>query len=356
MKRRSSSSLVLPALALALLSASCTGEEAALVHEAATSADDPGQSPNRDAGSTPEAGPLDECTDCHDEVTAEWSASAHRAAFTNDLFQNEWQLHRDPWCVRCHAPAADASAPAGVAATEGISCAVCHVIGGVIVSSRVSGEAPHEVRADPSFASEAQCAKCHSVAFPPSVRVAPGQALQDTISEWQRSGAPGPCQDCHMPVVPSEGPHRSHLFPGARDEALLSRSLRVTASARCVNGRTRVALLLEAGAVGHDVPTGDVFRRLEVSASLRARPATRVLRNLERRFAVGRDGLVRQSADERVPVGGAREVELVLSGCGELVDWSVDWLALDPTVADERAIPEQDARRRVARGRIRVTP
>ena len=104
----------------------------------------------------------------------------------------------------------------------------------------------------------------------------------------------------------------------------------------------------------HDVPTGDVFRRLEVSAALRARPATRVLRNLERRFAVGRDGLLRQTVDERVPVGGAREVELVLPGCDEIVDWSVDWLALDPTVADERAFPEVDVRRRVARGRIRL--
>jgi hypothetical protein len=316
-RRRTSSGLA----ALALLTSSCTLEEAARIQEAATSSDDPGESPEGDAGSAPVSVPIDDCTDCHDEVTAEWSASAHRAAFTNDLFQNEWHLHGDPWCVRCHAPAADASAPAGVAATDGISCAVCHVIEGVIVSSRVSGEAPHDVRADPAFGTEAQCAG-HSVAFPPSVRVAPGQALQDTISEWQRSGAPGACQDCHMPlrgdldassVVPSGRPHRSHLFPGARDDALLSSSLRVTATARCVNGRTRVELRLEAGAVGHDVPTGDVFRRLEVSAALRARPATRLLRNLERRFAVGRDGSCRPPTS--VPVGGAREVELVLSGC-----------------------------------------
>ncbi len=341
MKRASSSVL----WAFALLCASCSGEEPALVREAAVSTD---------AGSTPVAVAIDDCTGCHDEVTEEWSASAHRAAFTNDLFQNEWQLHRDPWCVRCHAPAADASAPAGDAATDGISCAVCHVIEGVIVSTRVSGEAPHEVRADPAFGTEEQCAKCHSVAFPPSVRVAPGQALQDTISEWQRSGATGPCQDCHMPAAPSAPAHRSHLFPGGRDDALLSRSVRVTANARCVKGRTRVELLLEAGAVGHDVPTGDVFRRLEVAAALRARPATRVLRNLERRFAVGRDGLVRQIADDRVPVGGSRAVELVLSGCDEVVDWSVDWLALDPTVADERAIIEADVRRPVARGRIRL--
>lgn len=351
MKRRSTSCLA----ALALLGSRCTGQAVPLVHEVAASSD---------AGAAAVAAPSDDCTDCHDEVTAEWSASAHRASFTNDLFQNEWHLHGDPWCVRCHAPAADASAPAGVAATDGISCAVCHVVGGVVVSSRVSGDAPHEVRADPAFATETQCAKCHSVAFPPSVRVAAGQALQDTLTEWQRSGAPGPCQDCHMPPRPdfdaSGGAragrlHRSHLFPGARDAALLSSSVRVTASARCVNGRTRVELTLEAGAVGHDVPTGDVFRRLEVSAALRSRPAGRVLANLERRFAVGRDGLVRQIADERVPVGGSREVALVLSGCDELVDWSVDWLALDATVADERAIVDTDVRRRVAQGRARVT-
>jgi hypothetical protein len=103
------------------------------------------------------------------------------------------------------------------------------------------------------------------------------------------------------------------------------------------------------------VPTGDVFRRLEVAAALRARPAIREYRNLERRFAIGRDGLVRQVADERVPVGGSREVDLVLAGCDDVVEWSVDWLALDPAVADERAIPEADVRRRVAQGRARVT-
>jgi hypothetical protein len=336
--------------ALVLLGATCAWEEGGVDPRAVVRAAEPTAA----VGAPPSADALGDCTTCHEDITHEWRASAHRVAFTNDLFQNEWALHEDPWCVRCHAPAADADAPAGDAAADGISCAVCHVVDGVIVSARASGEAPHDVRADPSFATEAQCERCHSVAFPPNVRVAPGQALQDTITEWQRSGASGPCQDCHMPLETAGRPHRSHRFPGARDEAMLARALTVTANARCVNGRTRVRLRLAAGDVGHDVPTGDVFRRLEVSASLRSRPAIREHRDLERRFAVGRDGLVRQVADERVPVGGARDVDLVLPGCDDVVDWSVDWLALDPIVADERAIPEQDLRRRVAQGRIRV--
>jgi hypothetical protein len=327
---------------LALLGSACIGEEAGPTGSIS------------DGGSPPPADADQDCTICHEDVTAEWNASAHRASFTNDLFQNEWVLHEDPWCVRCHAPLADANAPWGAAARDGISCAVCHVIGGEIVSARESGEAPHAVRADPAFASETQCERCHSVSFPPSVHVAPGQALQDTVTEWERSDARGPCQDCHMPLVPSANPHRSHLFGGARDEALLSRSLRVTANARCVNGRARVRLFLQAGDVGHDVPTGDVYRRLEVSAALRGRPASREHKNLERRFQVGRDGLLRQIADERVPVGGAREVELVVSGCDSIVDWSVDWLALDPRVAAERAIPESDLRRPVASGSVRL--
>lgn len=351
MKRRASSRVA--ALALlhgALLHGACLDDagmdDQAFVQAGAIAAD---------AGATPAGDWTPDCTICHEEVTAEWSTSAHRASFTNDLFQNEWLLHEDPWCVRCHAPAADARAPAGAAAAEGISCAVCHVKGGVIVSARVSGEAPHEVRADADFGTEAQCAKCHRVAFPPSVRVAPGQALQDTITEWEVSGAPGPCQECHMPLVASARPHRSHGFPGGRDDALLSRSVVVKAIARCVNGRTRVQLSLEAGEVGHAVPTGDVFRRLEVSAALRAAPATRSTINLERRFAVGRDGLLRQIADMRVPVDGAREVSLALPGCDEIVDWSVDWLALDPAVSEERTIAESEVRRPVARGTVRVT-
>jgi hypothetical protein len=67
------------------------------------------------------------------------SRSRHGQAWTNGIFQREYQQAPKPWCVNCHAPT-DRAARAGWRAgdprlaAQGVSCATCHVRGGRLVA------------------------------------------------------------------------------------------------------------------------------------------------------------------------------------------------------------------------------
>ena len=85
--------------------------------------------------------------------------------------------------------------------------------------------------------------------------------MQSTISEHARSAEAGlACAECHMPRAAAG--HRSHAFPGGYDRALVQGALQLRAERE--GGRVRVTLTPRRA--GHAVPTGDLFRRLEVSA------------------------------------------------------------------------------------------
>ncbi len=88
------------------------------------------------------------------------------------------------------------------------------------------------------------------------------ELMQSTISEHRVSPfAEVSCTSCHMPVVETPtGRHRSHAFASSRDPRALRATLDVEAS------RSKQGLLLRVtpGAVGHAIPTGDLFRRLRI--------------------------------------------------------------------------------------------
>ena len=89
--------------------------------------------------------------------------------------------------------------------------------------------------------------------------------MQSTLSEHRRSLERGAaCSDCHMPVVENgASPHRSHRFLGGRDPEFVRSAVSVTAE-RPRDSTLRVTLTPRA--LGHAFPTGDLFRRIEVSA------------------------------------------------------------------------------------------
>jgi hypothetical protein len=85
--------------------------------------------------------------------------------------------------------------------------------------------------------------------------------MQSTVTEHARSRQRDEsCADCHMPS--SEQGHRSHAFPGGSDAAFVRGAIAITAK-RSASG---VMLRLAPQRTGHAFPTGDLFRRLEVSA------------------------------------------------------------------------------------------
>jgi hypothetical protein len=244
--------------------------------------------------------PAADCGGCHPAQHAAWARSRHAAAWTNPVFQAGFAAEPLPFCVHCHAPAARQAAellpllpaarpagpgampaplPGGPAAAEGVSCVVCHLRDGAILSPRPlrGGAAPHPVRAEPTMATSAFCAGCHE--FPAPAAHGPGRPaaltdalMQSTASEWRawaadRPGAP-PCQGCHMPGA-------DHALPaGAHDRA----ALRAALSATLRPGPDGPTLVLESVGVGHDLPTGDLFRSLTVEV----RPADGPWRELHR--------------------------------------------------------------------------
>lgn len=248
------------------------------------------------------------CAGCHDAETAAWAVSSHADAFTGPLFTRSWAETRAAWCLDCHGP------------EHGVGCATCH------------GPDARD------------CVDCHGFELPAEIdergHVARGSGVlaQTTVAEWRASGwADAPCASCHPA-------HGDPVDARARLRAALGVTVRV-------EGELARATFT-ARRVGHALPTGDPFRRLELvlCADLAcARPiaSTSMSRRLERTD----DGAWREASDTRIPPPtdrGDAVLERVLRAPGART-WR-----LIAHLADPRHTPELGDRARyvVATGRV----
>lgn len=324
----------------------------------------------RGTGSADAAG----CAACHAEIAAEWRASMHSAAWTDEVFQAAYAVEPMAFCRNCHAPANAHAEPRGAAADDGVSCAVCHVRDEHVLATRRSGSAPHPVMAVRAMGESRYCAGCHQFNFPGDTgrggaHFETGEPMQDTYAEWLDSAAAAEqtqCQGCHMPWVDDArgGRHRSHRFPGGRDLALLRSALDVSVTARVEGDHTLVTATLTPRALGHSFPTGDLFRRVEVSAAWADEPASAVRVGLAREFSnvparTPHGSLTfvrRQSADTRLAAAGLgppRVVTLALPGTRRgAVRWSLDHLLMPTPLAASQGVGEPRNRLVVADGTV----
>ncbi len=68
------------------------------------------------------------CARCHGEIAAEWRASQHASAWSDEVFQAAYAVEPMQFCRNCHAPRARVGrVPDDFSQSEGVSCAVCHV-------------------------------------------------------------------------------------------------------------------------------------------------------------------------------------------------------------------------------------
>lgn len=289
------------------------------------------------------------CEGCHTEIAAEWRGSQHRTAWDDPVFQAAYAVERQAFCRECHAPEYDPRHEPAEARHTGVGCVTCHVQGepkSLIVGARslaAKGDR-HGVVGDPRMASSRACAACHQFEF-----LQPQEsAMQSTLEEHAASPyAAASCQSCHMPSVSGSDSarHKSHRFRVQGDQDLLRSALSV--SAQSAEERSLV-LALRTNKVGHAVPTGDMFRRLEVRARIdggpRARPVV-----LARRFRMTpteRGPARLQVGDDRLPANGeAREVVLRFSEdiAGREVIWQVAYQRMDAGMAELFGIdPEKD--------------
>lgn len=232
------------------------------------------------------------CELCHEEIAREWRGSYHRRSEIDPAYRQAFAVEPSAFCRRCHAPEADPlKAPPAAVAALGVGCVTCHVTEAGFVLAAMHPDdpldparppAPHPLRRSFAFAGTGGCAGCHEFRFPRPGGDDDEAFMQTTAREHQRSPAAArACADCHMPL--REG-HRSHAFAEVRDEAWLRESLAVTVE-RAADDTLRVTLTQTRP--GHDFPTGDLFRRLEVGYALRRDDGTtarRELRHLARHF------------------------------------------------------------------------
>lgn len=222
--------------------------------------------PPRARVATAHRGPLDEasCASCHPAIAAAHGTSNHAVAFTHATFQEAYAIEPLPFCAGCHAPLADASAPRPPATIAGVGCTTCHAGGRPTEGTRT-------------------CVRCHEFPYPDGIL--PGRLLQKTASEHARSSARDvACATCHMPPSAGHGP--DHRFAASRDEAFVRSAATITAR----RAGDAVIVSFRRRAVGHALPTGDVFRRLLVEV---------LADGITRSVVLGRDTRREEEADTR---------------------------------------------------------
>lgn len=215
------------------------------------------------------------CGKCHTVQHANWLKSRHRVAFTNPLYQESHARENMVWCVNCHAPLMK---PEGnppkiedrLLVEEGISCNVCHVREGKIITSKMPvptpGNAPaHAYTIIPDMKTEKMCESCHQFNFPTHDSLAlsgtqpikyASLPMQDTVEEWRRGGLSNlSCQSCHL-----LGGDQSHLFPGGHDLPRVSEAIDLEFQQ---SGELIKAFVHTRG-VAHAFPTGDLFRAVRI--------------------------------------------------------------------------------------------
>lgn len=326
-----------PILLVPLVSVACGGASPAIAP------------PSRGIDPSPEA-----CARCHPEVVAQWRPSMHARAWSDPVFRAEYERRPAASCRDCHAPAS--SAPAR---TTGVDCASCHLENGFVLAAEVSvtGWWAHPMRAVPRLRSATACAGCHQFQFTDDGVHDPGEALQDTMTEYRASEsfARGEsCQDCHM----AEG----HGFAGIHDPAQLARAVDVDVRARRDAGTIAVVVRVRGASIGHAFPTGDVFRSavLEIGGEHGASERIAMQRWLARTADADNLGFhVRTVDDTRVPPPGRGElsetIEFPDDGSAHIT-WNLVLHRLPPERARASGLSAAQAERLVAHGSVAVQP
>ncbi len=339
----------------------------------------------------------DACAVCHVEIAAEWRASLHRESWSNAVFQAAYAHESLAFCRNCHSPLHRGVVPTGVAASEGISCAVCHVRAGTVLgtgrSVPLQAVVPHPVRVEPRLAESRFCAECHEFGFisgggPRGHRIETKELQQSTFSEWRARYEQGvtkaSCIDCHMPWRDNAGDegggkHRDHTFGARRDPAVLASAVKVAVSAVRAGAGVRVSATLTPGAVGHGFPTGDLFRRLELTVWPAAAPTQTARIVYERRFGqrdgnpktgseryetvdtrVGEDATLTRTLDLVMPVGATGATG---SGAPERdqperdqIGWRLEYLLMPRELARRHTIEARENVTVIGEGLVPVTP
>lgn len=262
------------------------------------------------------------CARCHADITAEWAKSRHALAWTNGIFQREFQAAPKQWCINCHAPMpvqqAELASADHALADQGVNCATCHVRAGRIVAAARGAASPHDTIVDASFGTPAYCADCHQFTFPVlaqkdgAVERMTDHPMQDTVASYGRGPFAGGADGCLM----CHGSKTNHAFAGGHDPGMIGAAITV---AWCRTAAA-IAVTLTNAAAGHDVPTGDIHRHLNLRVWRSSAPEAMFEAFLGRRFKPADDGGKITTWDSSIPPGGTQRHVVPIADLGEADD------------------------------------
>lgn len=223
-----------------------------------------------------------ECGSCHQKQYEEWQGSRHQLAFMNSIFLEGYKFEKKDFCVNCHAPLQNQVQEINHRTVEelqtmsknllpltyeGITCVTCHVRENKILTIHDKKDnSVHEFKTAKNLGSPEFCANCHQFNFPNNNEDIPRfthEPMQNTLQEWRyyahkspkkaerKDIIPNSCQSCHMP----EG---KHTFRGAHDTTLLKNSIAL----HFYKHNDSIFASMNSVGVGHEYPTGDLFRHL----------------------------------------------------------------------------------------------
>lgn len=290
------------------------------------------------------------CNACHFQAHDEWEGSAHANGWASTAFREAVEAAGTPACTVCHQPlaaqhsdlvtydAGDINRPLlspnprfdATLATEGVTCATCHVRDGQIVGSH-DVKAPHATVRTDELRSAKLCATCHQLTWPGA-----DQPFYDTFGEWERSPqakAGIVCQDCHMGAGAGARVGTDHAV--ANDPARAVSVLVDLDSVRLTRGSPAVdlAITLQNTGAGHSFPTGTPYRGVRLEAALVGPvgkkgemgpwPSATFTADLARKLAA--EAPWATLADTRIPAGGEARFDwkVALPHEAPAGDWSL---------------------------------
>lgn len=265
------------------------------------------------------------CSACHIGAHSSWEVGSHASSARSEPWRTVAHEAADPQCSSCHLPLAeqwdewngDANPRfSATLATEGVTCATCHVRDGAVIAGRPGVQAPHPTKWSPQLGESSMCASCHQLEVQGAER-----PLYDTFGEWTRSpqGKAGvTCQACHSGPGASTAQLGSDHGPHARRGAGLTALIEV-ASLDVVRGGEPVLGLvrLQNTGAGHHIPTGSPFAGLRIRAAIEIGTDKGPWRSEELVHdlvqTISAEPPYTQTEDTRLAAGEEREVALSLS-------------------------------------------
>ena len=223
--------------------------------------------------------PPQDCAECHNEITRQWSRSKHAIAWTNPDFMETSNELTDLECLPCHAPTPLLQqAPEQPAELRdhnrhfGVDCKVCHFVN-CSYAGPYDTWGPHPTTQKTRRVGSAQfCGTCHLMEL---------QEYNDLYVEAVESAAGGggkrlkACAECHMPARRSRLTQghilslahpkrivRDHSFPAWTNRPIRGAvEVLELGTHREADGPFTVDFTLVNRGAGHRIPTGKFGNR-----------------------------------------------------------------------------------------------